>query len=83
MISILLSLALAAVTADAAPSDAAPAAPLTQQTAKPAKPKKVCQKIQMSGSNVPKRVCRTVDPAPVEAKADDSASDKPATGNTN
>lgn len=86
MITILLSLALSAASAPAAPSNPAPPAQPTQQTAKsakPTKPKKVCEKIQMSGSNVPKRVCRTVDPAPVEAAVREPDMDKPATASTN
>ncbi|OGT55039.1 MAG: hypothetical protein A3E01_12245 [Gammaproteobacteria bacterium RIFCSPHIGHO2_12_FULL_63_22] len=71
MISVILSLALAATAAD----DAA---------AKPAKPKKICQKIEVTGSTVPKRVCRTVvEPAKPKAEAEQAASDKPAGENTN
>jgi len=48
MMILVLSLALAAAgTESAAP-------------AKPARPKKVCERVEMSGSNIPKRVCRTV-----------------------
>ena len=68
MISAMLSLALAASAANGA-----------EAPAKAAKPKKVCEKIEVTGSTVPKRVCRTVvetakpkdetAPAPAEAPA--------------
>lgn len=48
MMSLMLSLALAAAGTGAPPP------------AKPAKPKKVCERVEFSGSNIPKRVCRTV-----------------------
>jgi len=72
MMSLLLSLALAAAGSD------------TGQPAKPAKPKKVCEKIEMSGSNVPKRVCRTVsETTPPKDEAARADAEKPATGATN
>lgn len=74
MISMIFSLALAATAAGGV--DASPA--------KPAKPKKVCQKIEVTGSTVPKRVCRTVvEPAKPKDETEQAATDKPATGNTN
>jgi hypothetical protein len=73
MITLLLSLSLSAASLDAATAESSPSAS-TSQPAKPAKPKKVCEKIEMSGSNVPKRVCRTVaepvKPAPEAERAD-------------
>jgi len=73
MIAAILSLALATVAANGA-----------ETPAKPAKPKKVCEKIEMSGSNVPKRVCRTVvEPVKPKEEATQAATDKPAAGATN
>ncbi len=57
MMSLLLSLALSATSLAAAEPAAATG---SSQPAKPAKPKKVCEKIEITGSTVPKRVCRTV-----------------------
>jgi hypothetical protein len=72
MMSLLLSLALAAAGSDAG------------QPAKPAKPKKVCEKVEMSGSNIPKRVCRTVtEPAQPKEEAARTDGDKPQSGATN
>ncbi|WP_422061417.1 hypothetical protein [Sphingopyxis sp.] len=69
--SLFLSLALAAAGSDAG------------QPAKPAKPKKVCERVEMSGSNIPKRVCRTV-VEPTQPKDEASAEpNKPSTGATN
>ncbi|MBN8846381.1 MAG: hypothetical protein J0H88_24370 [Sphingomonadales bacterium] len=66
MLSAILSLALAAASANAA----APEGTTTTQPAKPAKPKKVCEKIEITGSTVPKRVCRTVvEPAQPKGEA--------------
>jgi len=71
MMSFLLSLALAAAGTDAV------------EAAKPAKPKKVCEKVEMSGSNIPKRVCRTV-VEPTQPKDEASAEPtKPSSGATN
>ncbi|MEI4508193.1 hypothetical protein WBQ88_12680 [Sphingopyxis sp. CCNWLW253] len=81
MLSVILSLALAAASANAAENDTRAN---TAQAAKPAKPKKVCQKVEVTGSTVPKRVCRTVaepvTPAPEASHADAAAS---AGGSTN
>ncbi|WP_260583494.1 hypothetical protein [Sphingopyxis sp. PET50] len=60
MMTLLLSLALAAASSDPA-SAAAPGA-TAAQPAKPVKPKKVCERIESTGSSVPKKVCRTVKP---------------------
>lgn len=58
MMSLLLTLALSAAGTD------------TGQGAKPAKPKKVCEKVESTGSAVPKRVCRTVvEPTPPKDEA--------------
>ncbi|WP_295319230.1 hypothetical protein [uncultured Sphingopyxis sp.] len=74
MISALLSLALAATSTSA--TDAAPA--------KPVKTKKICEKIEVTGSTVPKRVCRTVtEPAKPKAEAEQAASDAPSAGAAN
>lgn len=78
MITLLLSLALSAA------SMAEPAASTgASQSAKPVKPKKVCEKIEVTGSTVPKRVCRTVvEPAPTaEAARTDAV--QPSGGSTN
>ncbi|QCB55267.1 hypothetical protein E5675_13060 [Sphingopyxis sp. PAMC25046] len=73
MISVILSLALAATAANGA--DTPPA--------KAAKPKKVCTKVEVTGSTVPKRVCRIVaEPAPQKEEAH-AADHKPETGATN
>ena len=73
MISAILSLALATVAANGA-----------ETPAKPAKPKKVCEKIEMTGSTVPKRVCRTVvEPAKPKEEATQVATDKPIVDSTN
>ncbi|MEQ8310327.1 MAG: hypothetical protein RIA72_06485 [Sphingopyxis sp.] len=75
MISLLLALSLSA----AAP--ATTASPEPHHTDKPAKPKKVCQKVEMTGSSVPKRVCRTItEPAKPEDATEQAATEKPATG---
>ncbi|WP_077146888.1 hypothetical protein [Sphingopyxis sp. KK2] len=55
MMSILLSLALAAAAAENPPADGA----TTTQPAKPEKPKKICKTTKMTGSNLGKRVCKT------------------------
>ena len=78
MINLLLSLALSATSMGTTVAE--PAAPTgTDQSAKPAKPakpKKVCEKIDITGSTVPKRVCRTVvepaKPAPEAVRADNT-----------
>lgn len=67
MMTLLLSLALAAASGDGAGTAAQPAA---EQPAKPPKPKKVCHKIETTGSTVPKRVCRKVQEPKVEAAAE-------------
>lgn len=81
MMSVLFSIALMTASANTAESDTRAN---TAQAAKPAKPKKVCQKVEVTGSTVPKRVCRTVaepvKPAPEAPRADASAS---AGGSTN
>jgi hypothetical protein len=74
MISAILSLALAATSANMA----------ADTPAKPAKPKKVCEKVEVTGSTVPKRVCRTVaEPAKPKDEATQAATEKPAPGATN
>lgn len=55
MMSIILSLALAAAAAEAPPADGA----TTTQPAKPEKPKKICKSIKMTGSNLGRRICKT------------------------
>jgi hypothetical protein len=81
MMTLIFSLALAAATANTAETATHAHA---EQAAKPAKPKKVCQKVEMTGSTVPKRVCRTVaepiKPAPEAQRADAAA---PTSGSTN
>ena len=73
MLLTIFSLTLAAATASTAAPDSVP----TTQPAKPAKPKKVCQKIEMTGSTVPKKVCRTVvEPAPTKGEVANSDSSK-------
>ncbi|MBR2170708.1 hypothetical protein [Sphingopyxis sp.] len=74
MISAILSLALAATS----PTVAA------NSPAKPAKPKKVCEKVEVTGSTVPKRVCRTVaEPAKPKDEATQAVVAQPAGGSTN
>jgi len=74
MISAILSLALAATSANMA----------ADTPAKPAKPKKVCEKVEVTGSTVPKRVCRTVvEPAKPKDEATQAATEKPSAGATN
>ena len=74
MISALLFLALAATSASA--TEVVPT--------KPAKPKKVCEKVEITGSNVPKRICRTVaEPAKPSEEAEQAATDAPLSGGTN
>lgn len=52
--------------------------------APPAKPKKVCEKIEITGSTVPKRVCRTVvEPAQPKEEAIRADAVKPQSGATN
>lgn len=81
MISLLLALSLSAAAPEAAGS---PTAHDTDKPAKPMKRKKVCQKIEMTGSSVPKRVCRTVsEPAKPGNETGEAANEKPAAQNTN
>ncbi|MGH6697417.1 hypothetical protein [Sphingopyxis sp.] len=81
MLSAILSLALAAASANAAENDTRASA---EQPAKPVKPKKVCQKVEVTGSTVPKRVCRTVvEPAKPAAEAVRADAAQPAGGSTN
>lgn len=80
MMSLLLSLALAATAGD--PAAAATGTPATQ-AAKPAKPKKICQRIESTGSSVPKKVCRTVEAPKIETEAANSATEKPSGNSTN
>ena len=69
MINLLLSLALSATSPGAAATEP-PASTGTGQPAKPAKPRKICERIEITGSTVPKRVCRTVvEPAKPVAEA--------------
>jgi hypothetical protein len=55
MMSIILSLALAAAAAETPPADGA----TTTQPAKPEKPKKICKATRMTGSSIGRRVCKT------------------------
>lgn len=55
MMSILLSLALAAAATENPPANGT----TTTQPAKPEKPKKICKTTKMTGSNLGKRVCKT------------------------
>ena len=74
MISMILSLALASTSANMA----------GDPPAKAAKPKKVCEKIEVTGSTVPKRVCRTaVEPIKPTDEATQTVADKPAAGASN
>ena len=73
MISAILSLALAATAANGA-----------EVPAKAAKPKKVCEKVEVTGSTVPKRICRTVaEPAKPKEEAAQTAAGTPPAGGTN
>lgn len=80
MMTILLSIALAAA-GTTTPSAADGTA--TEQPAKPAKPKKVCERIESTGSSVPKKVCRTVKAPTVGTGAVEAAAEKPAGNSTN
>mgnify|MGYP001546770639 CR=1 FL=1 len=80
MMTILLSLALAAAGATAPDANNSTAA---QQPAKPVKPKKVCERIESTGSSVPKKVCRTVKAPTVGTGAVEAAAEKPAGNSTN
>lgn len=72
MMSLMLSLALAAAGTEPG------------QPEKPAKPKKVCERVDMSGSNIPKRVCRTVtETTPPKDESARAEADKPTSGATN
>lgn len=67
MMTLILSLALAAAGApDQATSDQTGSV----QTAKPAKPKRICKSIKMTGSMVGKRICKTADEWDGKAAAD-------------
>lgn len=68
MIATLFSLALAASSSNMTATDSAPTHGTDEQSAKPAKPKRVCEKVGMSGSNIPKRICRTITPPAAPAK---------------
>ena len=81
MISLLLALSLASAAPEVA---ASPTATAADKPAKPAKPRKICQKIEMTGSSVPKRVCRTVsEPAKPVGDVTQAAAEKPAADNMN
>lgn len=87
MITLLLTLALSATALDGAAADPSASTGVTQ-TAKPAKPKKVCEKIEITGSTVPKRVCRTVTettppPAPKKVEAAPIEAEKSVSGASN
>ncbi|AJA08328.1 Putative secreted protein [Sphingopyxis fribergensis] len=74
MISAIVSIALAVTSANAAGTT----------PAKPAKPKKVCEKVESTGSAVPKRVCRTVvEPVKPKEEATQAVADAPTAGSTN
>ena len=76
MMSVLFSLALAMASANAGPAG--------EQAAKPAKPKKICEKVESTGSAVPKRVCRTVvEPVKPKEEATQAVSDKRSADATN
>ncbi|QNO27557.1 hypothetical protein EEB18_000725 [Sphingopyxis sp. OPL5] len=55
MMTLILSLALAAAAAETPPADGA----TTAQPAKPEKPKKICKATKMTGSSIGRRVCKT------------------------
>jgi hypothetical protein len=79
MMTILLSLAFAAAGTTTPGTDS----PATEQAAKPAKPKKVCERIESTGSSVPKKVCRTVKAPTVGTGAVEAAAEKPVGNSTN
>jgi hypothetical protein len=56
MMTLILSLALAASAAENPPVDGSTT---TTQPAKPEKPKKICRTVKMTGSNLGKRTCKT------------------------
>lgn len=55
MMTLFLSLALAAAAVDSPPADNV----TTTQPAKPEKPKKICKTTKMTGSTIGRRVCKT------------------------
>jgi len=73
MLSMIMSLALAATAANG--TDTPPA--------KAEKPKKVCEKVEVTGSTVPKRVCRVVaEPAKPKKEATQAATNAPPSDST-
>lgn len=82
MMTMLFSLALAAASTGTTGPDAAER-PVGEQPAKPAKPKKVCQRIESTGSSVPKKVCRTVQAPKTQTEAANDAVEKPSGNSTN
>ena len=79
MMSLLFSLALAAASGDPAAAATTPGT----RAVKPAKPKKVCERIESTGSSVPKKICRTVKAPQVEIDAANTAPGEPAGNSTN
>lgn len=81
MMTLLFSLALSAASMNAVAAEPA----TSGSTGKPAKPKKICEKVEVTGSTVPKRVCRTVvEPAKPAAEAQRADAAQPASsGGTN
>lgn len=73
MISTLLSLALAATSANA----------VGDAPAKPAKPRKICEKVEVTGSRVSQRICRTVEAPKPKDEAAQTSPEKTATTETN
>ncbi len=73
MISTILSLALSATSANAA----------GDVPAKPAKPRKICEKVEITGSRVSKRICRTVEAPKPKDEAVQASTEKTATTETN
>ena len=73
MLSVIVTLAFAAASGNM----------VADSSAKPAKPKKVCEKVEVTGSTVPKRVCRTViEPSKPKEEATQAVTDKSAAGAT-
>lgn len=78
-------LILAAALVAASPAAAgSPTAHDADKPATPVKPKKICQKVEMTGSSVPKRVCRTVtEPAKPGRDAEQATAAQSSAENTN
>ena len=76
MLTIMLALALTSGNVTGATTVGA-AATETAKPSKAPKPKKICERVESTGSAVPKKVCRTVHIPKVEVNAANGGSNKP------